>query len=174
MNDDAESTSGAYLSRRWLAALVVLMVLNVSLVAWSMSVRIEPATGIVVTAPAKTSAKTRPTIAAAKSPATAPPVVAKMPSALTLVNPRQTGGAVHYAVDGEVFSLPAGQYHRLSGSQPRTIEFDRGDDFGYAQQRADSGTLAFEVGPSGWSLKQIDQQHARSLLESCQPIAARP
>jgi hypothetical protein len=180
MNDVAGSTSGMLLSRRWIAALVVVLGLNVSLVAWSMSIAMEPATRNVVTAPAKTSAKPLPPIAPTKSVAsersstkpTTPgePVVAESQPALTIVNPRQTGGAVHYAVDGEVFSLPPGQYHRLPGKQPRTIEFDRGDDYGYAEERAGDGTYAFEVGPSGWSLKQVEPAKVKTLLEACQPI----
>jgi len=180
MNDDSGSTSGMLLSRRWIAALVVLLGLNVSLVAWSMSVPIEPATQIVLIAPAPSSAKALSPIAPKKSAATRPPtalpatpsqpVVAESQPALTIVNPRQTGGAVHYAVDGEVFSLQPGQYHRLPGKQPRTIEFDRGDDYGYAEERASDGTYAFEVGSTGWKLKQIDSAKAKSLLDGCTTI----
>ena len=184
MNDGAGSTSGMLLSRRWIAALVVLLGLNATLVAWSMSVAMEPATRIVVTAPAKTSVKPLPPAAPTKSAASDPPIVSPAaPSepvvvesqpALTIVNPRQTGGAVHYAVDGEVFSLQPGQYHRLPGKQPRTIEFDRGDDYGYAEERAGDGIFAFEVGPTGWKLNQVETAKAQSLLEACQPIAAGP
>ena len=168
------------ISRRWIAALVLLLGLNIALVAWSMSIVIEPVTEIVVPVPANTSAKALPPVAPAKSAATdrptavpmAPsePVVAESPPALTIVNPRQTGGPVHYAVGGEVFSLEAGRYQRLPGSQARTIEFDRGDDYGYAEQRASDGTFAFEVGASGWSLKQVDPQQAKLLLENCRPM----
>lgn len=180
MNDDAGSTSSMLISRRWIAALVLLLGLNIALVAWSMSIVIEPVTEIVVPVPANTSAKALPPVAPTKSAATdrptavpmAPsePVVAQSPPALIVVNPLQTGGPVHYAVGGEVFSLEAGRYQRLPGSQARTIEFDRGDDYGYAEQRASDGTFAFEVGASGWSLKQVDPQQAKLLLENCRPM----
>jgi hypothetical protein len=187
MNDDAGSTSGPCISRWWVVALLTLLGLNVSLVGWSMNITIEPqavtmvqpmepspAQTILNSPPRKSPTVTTVTPPAALPPAPSEPIVVESEPALRIVNPRQTGGAVHYAVDGEVFSLQAGECHQLSGDRPRKIEFDRGDDYGYAELRASNGTYAFGIGASGWSLKQVDEQNAKSLLDACEPIAPGP
>jgi hypothetical protein len=218
MYDDAESRTDTRISRRWIAALILVLGLNISLVAWSMSVPVVPAPAAVITAPPQSAGEAllpgepprksacnrsappietridaspdhspapthlprevaRPVENAPNSPIALPvepsePTGAESQPILTIVNPRRTGGPVYYAVDGEVFCLQAGQYHQLPGHQPRTIEFDRGDDYGYAEQRASEGTYAFEVGSSGWTLTLTERRPV--LLEGCQPIAPRP
>jgi hypothetical protein len=201
VTSNAGSNSGTRISRRWIAALVLLLIINVSLVAWAMSIPAGPSpasptvaaanSGVTesASAPVKTSDRATPPAAPTNQPTTsppAPPVVVPPPAApieppaaelqpaLTIVNPRQTGGAVHYAVEGEVFSLQAGEYHQLPGDLPRKIEFDRGDDYGYAELRASEGTFAFDVGSNGWALNQVDRQRAKLLIEACQPIVSRP
>ena len=74
------------------------------------------------------------------------------PPVLRLVNPSETGGDVHYAVDGKSFSLRPGEYHELPREAARQIDFHRGDDFGYAKQVLREGTYVFSVGKAGWDL----------------------
>lgn len=70
-----------------------------------------------------------------------------------LVNPSETGGEVHYTVDGTVFSLRPGEYHELALGAKRQIEFHRGDDFGYAKLALREGVYVFTIGSSGWNLE---------------------
>jgi hypothetical protein len=106
-------------------------------------------------------------------PPAAPPPVNGVPFAtdsLIVVNPPTTGGAVHFAVDGVVHRLDAGEFAEfaeLVGRRERQIEFHRGDDFGYARHQFASGALAFGVGEAGWTLTPLDPAAVRELLSTC-------
>ncbi len=74
------------------------------------------------------------------------------PAWIRLVNPIQTGGTVHYAVDGIQFSLRPGESHEIpQGAEPE-IEFHRGDDFGFTKVVLQEGDYVFTVGRTGWNL----------------------
>lgn len=71
---------------------------------------------------------------------------------IRLVNPIQTGGTVHYAVDGIQFSLRPGERHEIPQGQAPEIEFHRGDDFGFTKVVLQEGDYVFTVGRTGWNL----------------------
>ena len=75
------------------------------------------------------------------------------PPLFCLVNPSQSGGEVHYAVDGTIFSLRPGEYHELALGAERQIEFHRGEDFGYTKLALREGVYVFIVGAGGWDLE---------------------
>jgi hypothetical protein len=91
--------------------------------------------------------------------------------ALVIVNPPQSGGAVHFAIDGIVITLLPGEYHRVHGKESRRVEYHRGDDFDYAQHELAAGTHQFQVGETGWTLVLVDPAKAIRLIETCRPIA---
>ena len=83
-----------------------------------------------------------------------PPFPSEKPtlSLLRLVNPGETGGEVHYAVDGTPFSLRPGEYHELRQGAALQVEFHRGDDYGDANLVLREGVYIFRVGSTGWEL----------------------
>jgi hypothetical protein len=99
---------------------------------------------------------------------TPPPAVAPATASLIVVNPPATGGAVHFAIDGVVYTLAPGEYRELSGTVTRRVQYHQGDQFGYASHRLDSGVHAFGLAANGWTLKPLDASVARKLLLECQ------
>jgi hypothetical protein len=72
-----------------------------------------------------------------------------------LLNPGETGGAVHYLVNGQVHSLRPGETHNLGSGDTFYIQFHRGEDFGNAGYTLDSGTYAYQVTEDGWDLQVV-------------------
>lgn len=122
----------------------------------------------------------------AESPAEQPPALVSEPAptqpapvelprnelpALVIVNPPQSGGLVHLAIDGIVITLLPGEYHRVNGKESRRVEYHRGDDFNYAQHELAEGTHQFQVGDTGWTLILVEPAKATRLIETCRPIA---
>ena len=67
-------------------------------------------------------------------------------------NPAASGGPVAFLIDEETdVRLEEGQSRSLSGG-PRTVEFDRGGDFGAAKKTLSEGTYEFVVTDRGWDL----------------------
>ncbi len=110
-----------------------------------------------------------PPAKAPPEPPAAPPlnVVPIASESLILVNPPTTGGEVHFAVEGVVYRLEAGEFCELAGRRERRIEFHRGEEFGYANHQFAGGALAFSVGETGWTLTQLESAAARELLSTC-------
>jgi hypothetical protein len=69
------------------------------------------------------------------------------------VNPRETGGDIHYALDGKLFSLRPGEYHEATVGTAHEVEFHRGNDLGYAKRVIREGVFVFAVDSTGWNLK---------------------
>ena len=88
----------------------------------------------------------------AKPASNSSPLEQHKPKPLRLINPRETGGDIHYAVDGESFSLRPGEFHELPQDTAHRIEFHRGDEFGYAELELGAGDYVFGVGSKGWNL----------------------
>jgi hypothetical protein len=107
--------------------------------------------------------------AAARPADSIPPAAGQL--LVIVVNPPDTGGAVHYAVDGALFSLLPGEFQRLDAQRPRQIQFHRGDNFGYADQRIAGGMHVFGVGDTGWVLRQADGDVTDQLLSICRPLS---
>ena len=72
-------------------------------------------------------------------------------SALTVMNPEDSGATVSYVLGGQSFTLAPGQ-SQPHGSTNQLIEFDRGGEFGKARYTLDSGTFKFAVSEQGWGL----------------------
>jgi len=105
--------------------------------------------------------------------ATTPPALAALPqNVLILVNPPNSGGVIHYALDDSVISLLPGEYQELDDVRERRIRFHKGNDFGEAELRLQRGTHLFAVGEMGWELRPADDNFARRLLNICRPMAA--
>jgi hypothetical protein len=100
-----------------------------------------------------------------------PPLLPRneLPS-LVIVNPPQSGGPIHFAIDGAVCTLLPGEYHRLPGADRRRIEYHRGDDFDYAQHELAEGVHQFSVSDSGWTLVIVEREQASRLIEICRAI----
>lgn len=113
--------------------------------------------------------------APASEPAPTQPTPVELPRnelpALVIVNPPQSGGPVHLAIDGIVITLLPGEYHRVNGKESRRVEYHRGDDFDYAQHELAEGTHQFQVGDTGWTLVLVEPAKATRLIETCRPIA---
>jgi hypothetical protein len=61
---------------------------------------------------------------------------------------------VGFLADGQSVSLSDGQSHTFYGSGARTIEFDRGGDYGTARVELTGGQYEFVVTSRGWDLVQ--------------------
>lgn len=82
-----------------------------------------------------------------------PPEVKTVSStSVLLMNPPDSGGVIHYVVDGATYSLHPGQMHQLDGEHSRRVEFHRGSAFGDASHVLSPGKYVFRVTENGWSL----------------------
>jgi len=72
---------------------------------------------------------------------------------LVLRNPVNSGGPIHFLVDGEVRVLEPGGQLTLSAGATRLIEFHRGGEFGDARFSLADGVHVFTVTPQGWDLR---------------------
>jgi hypothetical protein len=59
---------------------------------------------------------------------------------------------VGFLADGQSVSLSDGQSHTFYGAAARTIEFDRGGDYGTARVELTGGQYEFVVTSRGWDL----------------------
>jgi hypothetical protein len=84
-----------------------------------------------------------------ETPATPEP---SQPAVIRLVNPGDTGGDVHYAVNRTAYTLSPGEYHEISTETEALVEFHRGGDFGYAKLPLQPADYRFGVGDTGWNL----------------------
>ncbi|MFN0017766.1 MAG: hypothetical protein ACKVP0_05860 [Pirellulaceae bacterium] len=82
---------------------------------------------------------------------------------LRLVNPRETGGEIHYEVDGASYSLLPGQFHQIPQGGEHEIEFHRGDNFGDVRLVLRKGVYVFAVGTIGWQLERTSKDLEASL-----------
>jgi hypothetical protein len=105
--------------------------------------------------------------------AAASPAPTALPrNVLFLMNPPNSGGVIHYAIEDVVVSLQPGEYQQLDDVRERRIRFHKGDDFGEVEHRLQRGTHLFAVGEMGWELRPADDNLARRLLNTCRPLAA--
>lgn len=74
------------------------------------------------------------------------------PAVIRLVNPGDTGGDVHYAVNRMAYTLSPGECHEISTEGEMFVEFHRGGDFGYSKLPLQPGDYQFGVGDAGWNL----------------------
>jgi hypothetical protein len=89
-----------------------------------------------------------------------PKVTARQPAATTATakaplqiwNSAGRQASVAFLVDGQEVSLSDGQSHTFYGGGSRTIEFDRGGNFGTGRVVVNQGQYEFVVGDRGWDL----------------------
>jgi len=90
---------------------------------------------------------------------------------MVIVNPPTTGGTVHFVVEGEIYSLPAGTCRRFAGKNPQRVVFHKGDDESDAEHELESGLFAFAVGSAGWELVPVDLEDSAKVLRGCRLAA---
>ena len=76
------------------------------------------------------------------------------PGNAVLLSPDDTGGVVHYLVNGEAYSLGPGESHNLGPGDSWFIQFHRGADFGNVEYTIAQGVYAFQATESGWDLQR--------------------
>jgi hypothetical protein len=117
---------------------------------------------------AKEAAETQEQLAQQNRPANAEPAVPPVdatPDVKTaqatgavLINPSDSGGVVHYLVDGAAYSLHPGQMHLLDSERAPRVEFHRGGAFGDAVLDLVAGRYVFHVTQRGWTLEATGGQ----------------
>jgi hypothetical protein len=69
-----------------------------------------------------------------------------------LVNPAETQTTLGFAVNGQAYTLEAGQSQDVQISEGAVIEFDRGSDDKTGRYTLSEGTYRFGSTPQGWEL----------------------
>jgi hypothetical protein len=87
------------------------------------------------------------------SPVPTPTPVAKI---VHLVNPAETQTTLGFAVNGQAYSLEAGQSQDVQINDGAVVEFDRGGDNQVGRYSLSEGTYRFASTPQGWELYRGD------------------
>lgn len=104
---------------------------------------------VVVTPPVTYSVYRAPVIY------TAPPAnPAPAPICVTIVNPEGSTATLSFRINGTRYVLSPGAEQELHFGGPRTLEFDRGDEFGTARVLLRDGTYRFISTDHGWALRR--------------------
>jgi hypothetical protein len=85
-------------------------------------------------------------------PPTVDPPAVVAPLTALLINPPETGGAVHFLVDERPYTLQPGQSRQLPDKPSWFVQFHRGDKFGNAEYTITAGNYEFQVTENGWDL----------------------
>ena len=81
-----------------------------------------------------------------------PPTPTERSAELIILNPHETGGAVHFLVDDQFVSLEAGEYRRISTDTSRRVVYHKGDEFENVALSLEAGVFTFSVTAEGWQL----------------------
>jgi hypothetical protein len=81
---------------------------------------------------------------------------------------------VGFLADGQPVSLSDGQSHTFYGGGARTIEFDRGGDYGTARVELTGGQYEFVVTSRGWDLVQRGDAAGNVAQKASAPRNALP
>lgn len=73
---------------------------------------------------------------------------------VAIVNPASTGTTLSFVIDGERYDLAPGARQEMRLAGVRTIEFDRGQDFGQASYTLLEGVYTFKATAEGWDLRR--------------------
>ena len=73
-------------------------------------------------------------------------------SQVVIVNPAENQSTLAFSVDGQSYSLTAGNSQRLDATPGMTIEFDRGLAGDTARYSLTAGTYTFKFAEKGWDL----------------------
>jgi hypothetical protein len=98
----------------------------------------------------------------------------EVPAGLVIINPPTTGGEVHFLLEDEVVSLQPGEFHVVAEIDERVVKFDRGEDFGFVEQKVSDEAWVFAVGPRGWRFQLVDRTAAAEHLQRCRPRSSKP
>ena len=90
-----------------------------------------------------------------------PEVKTARSTGVLLSNPAESGGIIHYLVDGAAYSLHPGQMHELDGERAPRVEFHRGGQFGDAVYNLGPGKYVVHVTQGGWNLDDEPSPSAR-------------
>jgi hypothetical protein len=90
---------------------------------------------------------------------------------IVLVNPKKTGGTIHFVVEGEIYSLEPGTYCLFPGHETKRVVFHKGDEEADVEHELVTGLFAFTVGSTGWELSPVDSQESRKALRGCKLAA---
>lgn len=113
--------------------------------------------------------------AAGKTPRNSVPG-ANRPSAargkIILNNPADSGGDIHYLLNGKEFSMPPGYSQTLESDRVWTIEFDRGGERGDVRYTLRPGTFGFVVRNDEWTFaeKRVEEKSAEAVESEQGPV----
>jgi hypothetical protein len=93
-----------------------------------------------------------PSDPAADAPVATAPSLGPSASQVLIVNPAENQSTLAYSINGQSFTLKAGERHRLDGMPDMTIEFDRGLSGDPAKLPLTAGTYTFKATDKGWDL----------------------
>ena len=74
-----------------------------------------------------------------------------------IINPADSGGNVHYTVNGQSFTIRPGEAQDLARAQSWLVQFDRGTGSGDVRYRLTDGVYRFKPTDSGWELYHTDE-----------------
>jgi hypothetical protein len=80
-----------------------------------------------------------------------------------LVNPAETQTSLGFAVNGQAYTLEAGQSQDIQINDATVIEFDRGSDDQTGRYTLNEGTYRFGSTPQGWELFKADGSAAQAV-----------
>ena len=80
-----------------------------------------------------------------------------------LVNPAETQTTLGFAVNGQAYTLEAGQSQDVQINSGAVIEFDRGSDNQTGRYTLTEGAYRFGSTPQGWELFRGDATSAPSV-----------
>ena len=78
---------------------------------------------------------------------------APAPIDATVVNPAGSGATLSFTIHGVRYLLAPGTQQTLHFAGPRTVEFDRGGEFGIARYSLRTGVYTFAATDRGWTLQ---------------------
>ncbi|MGO8753278.1 MAG: hypothetical protein ACLQNE_45655 [Thermoguttaceae bacterium] len=106
----------------------------------------------VAEAVVETAAAT-PAMAAIRSQRLLRPIL--LPSAFRryyIINPVATGAALSFSIDGQVYSLAAGEWKDFNVTPDTVVQFDRGKKGEMGRYSVTPGQYTFAATPAGWEL----------------------
>ena len=71
-----------------------------------------------------------------------------------IVNPSATQTTLQFLLDDKTVTLAPGESKAVSADQARTVEFDKGGDYGSAGYRLTAGTFEFRATANGWDMQR--------------------
>jgi hypothetical protein len=93
---------------------------------------------------------------------------------LRIQNPRHTGLVISYQLNGQTYSLPPGETHRIDGpDHVWLLKLHRGGDFGYTHYELTEGSFVLDADEGGWCLERVALPPTPA-LEAQRSLLGRP